>query len=131
MSASLTAQLLAFSVISLQQQLLHNNNANRTSDSLLNSYDYIIVGSGSAGAVVANRLAALNNIRVLLIEAGGPQSVVTDMPGLTPWLPRTEIDWNYRTVPQEHLGQAFHGGRITQPKGKLFIHSFFFIFIPI
>ncbi|OTF83953.1 hypothetical protein BLA29_013951, partial [Euroglyphus maynei] len=117
MSASLTTQLLAISVISLQRQLIHNNNVNRTSFD--NNYDYIIIGSGSAGAVVANRLAAYNSssLRILLLEAGGPQSVVSDMPGLTPWLVGSEMDWQYLTVPQTNIGQAFRDHRIRQPKG--------------
>lgn len=119
-TASLTTQLLAISVISLQRQIIHNNNVNRTSiDNNDNYYDYIIIGSGSSGAVVANRLAALNNqsLRILLLEAGGPQSIVSDMPGMTPWLVGTEMDWQYLTVPQQNIGQAFRDHRIRQPKG--------------
>nr|XP_027201587.1 uncharacterized protein LOC113795591 [Dermatophagoides pteronyssinus] len=121
-TASLTTQLLAISVISLQRQIIHNNNVNRTSiDNNDNYYDYIIIGSGSSGAVVANRLAALNNqsLRILLLEAGGPQSIVSDMPGMTPWLVGTEMDWQYLTVPQQNIGQAFRDHRIRQPKGKV------------
>mgnify|MGYP002717170349 CR=1 FL=1 len=118
-TASLTTQLLAISVISLQRQILHNNNVNRT-ELDTNNYDYIIVGSGSAGAVVANRLAAFNSssLRILLLEAGGAQSVVSDMPGLTPWLVGSEMDWQYLTIPQTNIGQAFRDQRIRQPKGK-------------
>ena len=115
MEVSVSAQLLAISVLSLQRQILHNNNVNRSSfDS---AYDYIVVGSGSSGAVVANRLAAYASIRVLLLEAGGPQTTVTDMPALAPALLGTEVDWQYRTVPQSSIGQSFLERRIRQPKG--------------
>ena len=116
MSASLSAQLIAISIISLQRQIQHNNNVNRSTWN--SNYDYVVVGSGSAGAVVANRLAANPNIRVLLLEAGGPQTVVSDMPGLTPNLVGSEMDWQYTTVPQTNIGQAYNGQVIRQPKGK-------------
>lgn len=116
MSASLSAQLIAISIISLQRQIQHNNNVNRTTFDP--SYDYVVVGSGSAGAVVANRLAANPNLRVLLLEAGGPQNVISDMPGLAPALVGTEVDWGYTTVPQTNIGQAFRGQIINHPKGK-------------
>lgn len=122
MALSLTAQLITVSILTLQRQIQHNNNVNKTSiDSI---YDYIVVGSGSAGAVVANRLASKANIKVLLLEAGGPQNVVSDMPGLTPALIGTDIDWQFRTLPQANIGQSFHGQRINQPKGVQVANEF-------
>ncbi|CAG2100017.1 unnamed protein product, partial [Medioppia subpectinata] len=73
------------------------------------SYDYIVVGSGSAGAVIASRLTENPGVTVLLLEAGGPQNTVSDMPGLTPALVGTEVDWQYTTVPQTRIGQAYTG----------------------
>lgn len=75
--------------------------------------------TGSAGAVVANRLAANGNLRVLLLEAGGAQTSVTDAPALAPALVNTEVDWQYRTLPQMNIGRGFPDARINQPKGKL------------
>lgn len=75
--------------------------------------------TGSAGAVVANRLAANRNLRVLLLEAGGAQTSVTDAPALAPALVNTEVDWQYRTLPQMNIGRGFPNARINQPKGKL------------
>ncbi|KPM10516.1 glucose dehydrogenase-like protein 3 [Sarcoptes scabiei] len=117
MPLSLTTQLLTFALISLQRQSLHNSNVNRTQFEQI--YDFIVVGSGSSGSVVANRLASRPNQKVLLLEAGGPQTVVTDTPGLTSTLVDSEFDWKYRTVPQTEIGQAFRDRRIRQPKGKV------------
>src|SRR5699024_96920 len=114
-AASLSTQLIPFSLIPFHRQIAHHNNVNRPSADL--SYDSVVVGSGSSGAVVANRLAANPNIRVLLLEGGGPQTVITDAPGLAPSLVGTEVDWQYVTEPQTNMGLGFNGGRVRQAKG--------------
>jgi choline dehydrogenase len=72
------------------------------------SYDYIVVGAGSAGSVIAHRLAVGTEATVLLVEAGGPddrpeihdQSLSSVM---SLWGPG-ELDWGYATEPQPGLG---------------------------
>jgi choline dehydrogenase len=79
-------------------------------------YDYIIVGAGSAGCVLAQRLSEDANCKVLLIEAGGTDTLpLSRIPGAYPQLQDTHYDWGYRTVPQRHL----HYRRIFQPRGKV------------
>jgi len=79
-------------------------------------YDYIIVGAGSAGCVLANRLSAAADRRVLLLEAGGPDtSPLIHTPAMETALQDTLHDWRYRTVPQSHLNQR----RFFWPRGRV------------
>merc|ERR1719427_1807695 len=60
------------------------------------TYDYIVVGAGSAGCVVAGRLAEAGH-HVLLVEAGGPAPSLAHIPGFVGFLQNSPIDWAYRT----------------------------------
>ena len=79
--------------------------------------DYIIVGGGSAGCVLANRLSANPAVDVTLIEAGGwDRSPFIGMPaGYFQLMKTGQIDWGYHTEPQEHLA----GRRLFWPRAKV------------
>ena len=81
----------------------------------MTSFDYVLVGAGSAGCVLANRLTASGKHSVLVIEAGGEdEDKNIHIPAAFNKLFESDSDWNYRTVPQEHLS----GRRLYQPRGK-------------
>nr|CAD7454018.1 unnamed protein product [Timema tahoe] len=63
-------------------------------------YDFIVVGAGSAGAVVANRLTEIEPWTVLLLEAGGDETEISDVPLLAAYLQLSKLDWKYKTEPQ-------------------------------
>ncbi|HEX5224471.1 MAG TPA: FAD-dependent oxidoreductase [Solirubrobacteraceae bacterium] len=79
-------------------------------------YDYVIVGAGSAGCVLANRLSEDPDVRVLLVEAGPPdtnENIHVPLGYLQ--LGATEVDWDYHSAPEEHCD----GRRIVLPRGKV------------
>ena len=80
-------------------------------------FDFIIVGAGSAGCVVANRLSADPKARVLLLEAGTPNSSdpAITTPGRWVTLIGSAFDWGYATEPEPGL----HARRLTFPRGKV------------
>jgi choline dehydrogenase len=81
----------------------------------MNNFDYIIIGAGSAGCVLANRLSADPNNKVLLLEAGGPdKKLEIKIPAAYGNLHRTEVDWGFSTEPQKYVDNR----RIYLPRGK-------------
>lgn len=62
-------------------------------------YDFIVVGGGSAGAVVANRLSEISHWSVLLLEAGPDENEISDVPSLAAYLQLSGLDWQYKTEP--------------------------------
>ncbi|XP_067134624.1 glucose dehydrogenase [FAD, quinone]-like [Centruroides vittatus] len=82
-------------------------------------YDYIIVGGGSAGSVLANRLSANPRNKVLLLEAGSNENIITDVPLFPIALEGTFLDWSYFTVPQKFSCFGFEENRARWPRGKV------------
>jgi len=92
---------------------------------MADSFDYIIVGSGAGGSVVASRLSEVPDVRVLLLEAGG-----RDLPEAVhvPWrwneLLLTDLDWAYNSVPQPGLNgrQVYSAAGRGTGGGSLLYH---------
>jgi choline dehydrogenase len=79
-------------------------------------FDYVIVGAGSAGCVLANRLSEDPDVQVLLLEAGPPdvkENVHVPLGYLK--LAATDVDWDYHSAPEPHCD----GRRIPLPRGKV------------
>jgi choline dehydrogenase-like flavoprotein len=82
----------------------------------MSTYDYVIVGAGSAGCVLAARLSEDPDVKVLLLEAGPPdvkENVHVPLGYLS--LAKTDVDWDYSTAPEPFCG----GRRIYLPRGKV------------
>ena len=80
------------------------------------AFDYVVVGAGSAGCVLASRLSEHPGLSVCLLEAGGPDSsVLIHAPaGVVAMMPTKINNWGFETVPQAGL----NGRRGYQPRGK-------------
>ncbi len=81
------------------------------------TFDFVIVGAGSAGCVLANRLTENGRTTVLLLEYGGSdRSVLVQMPSaLSIPMNRPRYNWGYASEPEPHLD----GRRINTPRGKV------------
>jgi choline dehydrogenase len=78
-------------------------------------HDYVIVGAGSAGCVLANRLSEDPSVRVLLLEAGGrDRSPNIKIPAAFAKQFHTKLDWDYATEPEPHVD----GRSLYVPRGK-------------
>ncbi|XP_037509854.1 oxygen-dependent choline dehydrogenase [Rhipicephalus sanguineus] len=90
---------------------------------LKHEYDYIIVGAGSAGCALANRLTADGTNTVLLLEAGGLEDAATQVPFFSAVLQRTKVDWDYVTEPQITASLSVDDQVNRIPRGKVFSGS--------
>lgn len=83
----------------------------------MREFDYIVVGSGSGGAVLAGRLSEDPGTSVLVLEAGGRSrpNLNVQIPAAFAKLFHSKVDWGYESEPEPHLG----GRRIYQPRGKM------------
>ena len=81
----------------------------------MTQYDYIVVGAGAAGCVVANRLSADPNTKVLILEAGGPdRNPLIHMPAGFTKLTGKSVNWGYSTVPQKEMNNR----QMHYPQGR-------------
>ena len=92
-----------------------------TVDKVNGSYDYIVVGGGSAGSVLVSRLSEDEDVEILLLEAGGDYTENTKfhVPIYFFDLQKTSADWQYYTVPQNMSMQGFRGKKCFWPRGNV------------
>ncbi|KAH8359019.1 hypothetical protein KR093_003955, partial [Drosophila rubida] len=82
------------------------------------SFDYVIVGAGTAGSTLASLLTKYSNGSVLLIEAGGSFGYLSRIPLLTTFQQKGINDWSFLSVPQQHSSRGLIERRQCLPRGK-------------
>nr|CAH7724673.1 unnamed protein product [Callosobruchus chinensis] len=82
-------------------------------------YDFIVIGGGSAGAVVASRLSEIPEWNVLLLEAGPDETEITDVPSLAAYLQLSRMDWAYKTMYTGRACLGMKNGQCNWPRGKV------------
>ncbi|XP_053612754.1 ecdysone oxidase-like [Plodia interpunctella] len=83
------------------------------------TFDFIIVGAGTAGSVLANRLSEIQNCSILVIEAGEDPPIESVLPGGFSLLQKTKYDWNYTTEYSEKFSLGHLGEVWELPSGRI------------
>nr|XP_022293525.1 uncharacterized protein LOC111104083 isoform X1 [Crassostrea virginica]XP_022293526.1 uncharacterized protein LOC111104083 isoform X1 [Crassostrea virginica] len=115
--AAIFVLVAAFAVV----YLTRNKSKEDPVTDLNSTYDYIILGAGSAGCVLANRLSEDPGVSVLLIEAGGSEDVNFNIsvPLASGLVQLSEQDWKFQTVPQKNACLAMADQRSAWPRGRV------------
>ncbi|XP_037935897.1 glucose dehydrogenase [FAD, quinone] [Teleopsis dalmanni] len=85
----------------------------------LNDYDFVVIGAGSAGSVMASRLSENPDWKVLVLEAGNNPPQESEPPSLMFSIAHTNFSWNYFTEPSDKACLAFKNNQCYWPRGKM------------
>lgn len=87
---------------------------------LLPEYDFIVIGAGTAGCALANRLSENPNWKVLLIEAGSSENAIMDVPMFVHFLQRSDkLNWQYMSEKSESDCLGMKNNQCKLPRGKV------------
>lgn len=82
-------------------------------------YDFIIVGAGTAGCALANRLSENPNWNILLIEAGKQENLLMDIPSFVHYLQQMNVNWKYKTESSNSSCLGMVNNQCNWPRGKV------------
>ncbi|KAJ8730233.1 hypothetical protein PYW07_017271 [Mythimna separata] len=102
------------------QCLLNHDTLPESNVANFQSFDFIIIGGGTAGSVVARRLSEVKGWKILLVEAGGDPPVESHTPGLDNTMADSEFNWKSVSTNNGPIDQAIVNGSIKLSRGKMF-----------
>ncbi len=102
----------------LEQGIHFRENAFLGNEPILSEYDFVIVGAGPGGSVVANRLTEVPRWKVLLLEAGEDENIYTDIPATVSYWSFSHFNWGYKAEPTGGACLAMEDQRCPWPRGK-------------
>lgn len=85
---------------------------------ILEEYDFVVIGAGPGGAVVANRLSEIGHWKILLLEAGEDENIYTDIPATAAHWSFSNFNWGYKAEPTANACLAMVDQRCPWPRGK-------------
>lgn len=91
----------------------------KTQEAIVGVYDYIIVGAGAAGSVLALRLSEDSSKKILVLEAGGHENGFSVVPINAVLLMKYKTDWMFESVPQKYSAIGLEGRKVPLPQGKV------------
>ncbi|XP_015597067.1 glucose dehydrogenase [FAD, quinone] [Cephus cinctus] len=104
----------------LEGERFRNEKTRDTTPMTFAEYDFVVIGAGTAGAAVASRLSEIPEVTVLLIEAGGEESLLMDVPLLVNYLQfSNDVNWKYQTEPSSTYCLGMKDRRCNLPRGKV------------
>ncbi|EDS37179.1 choline dehydrogenase [Culex quinquefasciatus] len=105
---------------SLSFLFLYGNRSSRVPDTTVfrTEYDFIVIGAGSGGSVMANRLSENPNWNVLLLEVGKEENLVVNVPLTAGLTTATRFSWGYRSEPMDNACIGLEEGVCYWPKGR-------------
>jgi len=89
------------------------------SDADIEAYDFIIVGTGTAGGVLANRLTEVANFSILALEAGDETPELSNVLGVNIYLHHSPYNWGYHTTKQKNMCLGSRDEKCPYPRGKM------------
>eukprot|EP00918_Siedleckia_nematoides_P087375 GHVU01192247.1.p1 GENE.GHVU01192247.1~~GHVU01192247.1.p1 ORF type:complete len:648 (+),score=99.43 GHVU01192247.1:215-2158(+) len=109
------AVLVAYRLLGVEEWLIGSS----IKSEIKAEYDYVIIGGGTSGSVLASRLTEDKDKKVLLLEAGDDvKNEYVDIPIFADKVRGSELDWQYRTVPQKHSCKSHVDKESIWPSGK-------------
>nr|UYG55627.1 glucose dehydrogenase 4 [Geocoris pallidipennis] len=109
------------SVTQILGALLETNTRNKVYEEKVRTrktYDFIVVGASPSGCVIVNRLTGDPSQSVLLLEAGQPDGLITDIPALNPYFVLTDYNWGFTAEPNPGACWGMEDGVCPWPAGK-------------